>query len=281
MYPYFAYLALLQAISGKAVSGDAAPQPAGVALLDDCSESASVLAHLPTNAAVDVRSSVIGYAMPCYSLTASVDGKQMKGFVLGSGLDAVAEFEHKKAVYLASIVTVPPPPPQAQAPNAAMTPATPPATTPGPTGASSTPAPEKTHYPVFPDFSATDMRGRAVSSRSLHGKVNLICFWTPSGSRATQELLAINQLNARYRNQGLEAIALSLTGNQAKLRDAVGDYALGFPNVPNGFPVAQRYNIAYEELPRTYVLNADHEIVSSGLHGKALEALVKKLIDEK
>lgn len=270
VYPYFAYLALLQTLSPSA--GNPAPsgvrQPAGIRLMDDCSESASLLAELPTNAAVEVRSSVTGYAKPCYSLTASVDGKRIKGYVLGSGLDAVAEFEHKKAVYLASIVTLPPAPP--------------PATTSATAAASSTPAPakEKPHYPVFPDFSATDMQGHAVSSHSLHGKVNLICFWSPASARATQELLAINQLNVLYRKQGLEVIALSLTSNQTKLRDAVGDYTLGFPNVPNGFAVAERYNVAYEELPRTYVLNENHEIVAAGLHGKALAALVKKLIDE-
>ena len=35
-----------------------------------------------------------------------------------------------------------------------------------------------------------------VADRAAERKVNLICFWAPASVRATQELLAVNQLNA-------------------------------------------------------------------------------------
>jgi hypothetical protein len=48
--------------------------------------------------------------------------------------------------------------------------------------------------------------------------------------------------------------------------------------VPSGYAVAAKYNFGYDALPRTYVLNENYEVIASGLHGAALESLVKKLM---
>ncbi len=97
MYPYIAFLALLQAPA----------QPAGVPLTEDCSDSAPVLANLSASAQVEVRSSVAGYAKTCYAVTAVVGGKPVKGYVLGSGLPAIAEFERERAAVTAASIVPP------------------------------------------------------------------------------------------------------------------------------------------------------------------------------
>jgi hypothetical protein len=65
------------------------------------------------------------------------------------------------------------------------------------------------------------------------------------------------------------------------LKDAVDDVRSGIRIVPNGSDIAARYNVDFDTLPRTYVLNENFEIVASGLHDKALQDLVKKLVAEK
>jgi hypothetical protein len=221
---------------------------------------------LPADAPVEVRSSVAGNAKTCYAVTAMVDGKPVRGYVQGSSLAGVAEFERLRTADSAAVVNVAP----RAAPEAAPAVAAPP----------SIPA-ERIHYPVFPDFSAVDMKGKPVSVHSMKGKVNLVCFWTPGNGNSSRELLLVAMLQNQFRKQGVDALAVSLAANGPKLQDTLEDFHLGFRNVPNGYDIAGRYNIDYDALPRTYVLNENFEIIASGLHNKALEDLVKKLVDAK
>lgn len=257
VYPYIAFLALLQA----------PVQPAGVPLTEDCSEFAPVLATLSASAQVEVRSSVAGFAKTCYAVTATVGGKPVKGYVLGNGLTAVSEYERERAAASAAMI-VPPPPPEA-APAAAAAPAP----------VAKAPV-EKPHYPPFANFSALDMTGKAVSVRGLKGKVNLVCFWSPTNKPSFADLLTVVRLHGQFKKQGVDALSVSLSGNDAALRDTVEDMHLGFRTVPNGLDLAARYNIDYSNLPRIYVLNENWEVVTSTLHGRAVEDLVKKLVAE-
>lgn len=251
MYTYIAILAFLQTL---------AVQP-GVPLLDECSASGRVLTQLEVGASAKVRFSMAGDAKTCYSITAVVDGKPVSGYVEGNDLTAVVEFEHQRAL--------------------AARPSVSPAPSPVETGTAPASAAETQHYPPFPDFSALDMQGRPVSVHSLKGKINLLCFWSPASAASTRELLTASRLYGQFKTQGVDVLAVSLSGDRARLQDTLDDFHLGFRNVPNGYDIAPRYNIAYSTLPVTYVLNQNFEVIASGVHGKALEDLVKKLIAAK
>lgn len=254
MYTYIAFLALLQA---------PAEQPT-VALREECSDSARVLANLAASAPAEVRFSIAGAEKACYAVTAVVDGNTVKGYVMGNQLAAIAEFEHRSAAAAAATVSV--------APAAAAAPVAPPATPLVPH--------EAPHYPAFQDFSALDMKGRPVSVHSLKGKVNLVCFWSPTQANASRELLLVSRLYGQFKQQGLDALAVSMASDRGELQDALDDFHLAFRNVRNGYALAARYNIAYEALPRTYVLNDKFEVIASGLHNKALEDLVTQMITQ-
>ena len=262
MYPYVAFLALLQPPT----------QQSGIPLLEECSESAPVLATLGPHAPVEVRSSLAGNGKTCYGVTAVVGGNPVRGYVLGDGLAAVAEFERQRTAVAASIQDVAPAP--VAAPAAPEAPATPAAKAP------SIPV-EKLHYPPFKDFSAVDMKGKAVSVHSLKGKVFLVCFWTPGNKASFREFLAVSGLYGQFQNQGLGAVTVSLSGNIPVIKDAVDDVRTGIHIVANGSDIAARYSVDFDTIPRTYVLNENFEIVASGLHDKALQDLVKKLVAEK
>lgn len=248
MYPYLV-LFLLQVPAPQGV-----PSPKEVPFLEDCSDSAGVLAKLASNTPVEVRFSMAAGAQTCYAITATVDGKPLRGYVKGNELAAIAEFERQKATFAASVVSAAP----------AVPAAAPPAETP--------------RYPPFPDFLAKDMKGNPVSAHSLKGKVNLVCFWSPDSAVASRELFVVRGLYTQFKGRGLDALAVSLASNRAQLEDTVDDYKLGFRNVPSGHAVAAMYNFGYDALPRTYVLNERFEVIASGLHGAALESLVKKLM---
>jgi hypothetical protein len=192
-----------------------------------------------------------------------VEGKPLRGYVQGNDLIAVADFERQRAAIAASMVT---PAPAETAPGTAAAP----------------PAPkvEKPHYPPFANFSALDMKGKAVTVRGMKGKVNLVCFWSPDRATSVRELTLLSQLHAQFMKDGVEVLGVTTSGDSPRLRDAFEDFH-GFRNVPNGYSIAAGFNIDFESLPRTYVLNENYEIITSGLHGKALEDFVKKLVAEK
>jgi hypothetical protein len=239
----------------------ASSQQAAVPLTEDCSDSSAVLATISASAPVEVRSSMAGSDKPCYAVTAMVDGKPLRGYVHGNQLDAVGEYERQRAAAAASIAPVVP-----------STPATPPP--------ASIPV-ERPHYPPFGDFSALDMKGKGVSVHSLKGKVILVCFWSPTSKASFADLLAAVRLYGQFKQHGVDALSVSLSGNSPALRDTLEDIRPGFRNIPNGLDIATRYNVYYENLPKTYVLNENFEVIASGLHGKAIEDLVKKLLAEK
>jgi AhpC/TSA family len=252
VYTYIAILAFLQAPALQS----------SVPLRDECSASGRILAHLEVGAAAKVRFSMAGDEKTCYSVTAVVDGKPVNGYVEGNELAAVSEFERQRAL--------------ATRPSESVAPAAGETASAAPAGAA-----ETRHYPPFKDFTERDMKGSPVSVHSLKGKVNLVCFWSPSNSTSSRELLVVSRLYGQFKVQGVDVLGVSLSGDRAQLKDAIDDFHLGFRNVPNGYDLAPRYNIAYSALPVTYVLNENFEVIASGLHNKALEDLVKKLIAAK
>jgi hypothetical protein len=61
-------------------------------ILSDCDPSADIRATISKDAKLQIHFALAG-ASTCYSVTATVDGKQVRGYVLNGDLDAVLEFD--------------------------------------------------------------------------------------------------------------------------------------------------------------------------------------------
>ena len=90
---------------------------AGFRIVSACDEFAEVRANIPKDAPLQIHSS-IGGGSPCYSVTATVEGKQVQGYVTDSNLDAVLAFERANAEFSRKALSAPlaPPTPPAAAP---------------------------------------------------------------------------------------------------------------------------------------------------------------------
>jgi peroxiredoxin len=244
VYPYLLFFAFLQA---------AAPQ--GVPLLENCSEPQSVLATLRPTDNVRVRASVAGEAQTCYGVTAVIDGRPVKGYILDKTFPAVLEFERRRSA------------------------AAPVGDTPAPVkAADQVIQPPRPRLPVFADFSARDLKGKQVSLGGLKGKVILVCFWSPLNDASQRELIMAAGLFGKFHRQGLDALAISLDASRARNADALDDFGVTFSDIPGGFEIANRHNIASDTIPQTFILNDRHEILAAGLHGKELDNAVQKLM---
>jgi hypothetical protein len=203
---------------------------------------------------VRVRASVAGEVQTCYGVTAVIDGRTVKGYVLDKTFPAVLDFERQRSA--ASPVGDAPPPVKAADPVI---------------------QPPRPRLPVFADFSARDLKGNPISLSGMKGKVILVCFWAPQNGPSTRELIQDYRLFDQFRRQGLDAVAISLSSNREEINDVLEE-GIGLRTIPNDYELGSRYGVSYEALPKTYILNDRHEILAAGLHGKELESTVRRLM---
>jgi hypothetical protein len=102
---------------GAALQVSAAPADQ---LLSECDSSSGVLAQLSRDSQITVRFAVAG-ATTCYSVTAMVDGKPVRGYVLDKTLDGVLAFEKTVSEARQNLIEAPAfiPPPAAPVPDPA------------------------------------------------------------------------------------------------------------------------------------------------------------------
>lgn len=75
-------------------------------ILSACDESAELRVNIQQDTQLQIHSSVSGGSL-CYSVTATVEGKQVHGYVIDGRLDSVVAFEKEKTKFLRSTLSVP------------------------------------------------------------------------------------------------------------------------------------------------------------------------------
>ncbi len=86
---------------------------AGLALLSSCSSESETVATIQASDPLQIRYSMGGESQLCYAVSVTVDGKVVKGYVLGAAHPAIAEFEREARTHVPEIPPPPPPPPAA------------------------------------------------------------------------------------------------------------------------------------------------------------------------
>ena len=65
-------------------------------LLASCSQGASRVAQLPLGHKVRLRFAIAGSGSPCYSVSAEVDGRSVRGYVSKDALEGIEAFEQSR-----------------------------------------------------------------------------------------------------------------------------------------------------------------------------------------
>ena len=61
-----------------------------------CDQDAPLIAKLPAGSAVEVRSGVAGFAVPCYRVTVKVDGVDKVGYLAGPAISGLEDFDRAR-----------------------------------------------------------------------------------------------------------------------------------------------------------------------------------------
>lgn len=130
------------------------------------------------------------------------------------------------------------------------------------------------------DLSIPDRDGNEIALSSLHGKVTLMAFWASGNSGSIQAMIRLQSTYNKYLERGFEVYAISLDNNKINWMNAIDFNEFRWINVSElSFPeskAALLYNIT--ELPTTYLINRDGDIVAKNLYGRSLETWLDNLI---
>ena len=130
------------------------------------------------------------------------------------------------------------------------------------------------------ELSIPDRDGQEVALSSLLGKVTLISFWASGNTASIQSLLRLKSTYNKYHASGFEVYAISLDNNKINWMNAIDFNEFNWINVSElSFPesnAALIYNIS--ELPTTFLVNREGEIVAKNLYGRTLETWLDNLI---
>ncbi|GAB3715103.1 redoxin domain-containing protein [Flavobacterium koreense] len=133
---------------------------------------------------------------------------------------------------------------------------------------------------LAPDFSAKSPNGTTISLKESLGKVTIIDFWASWCGPCRKENPNVVALYNEFHSKGLNIIGVSLDDEATKWKDAIAKDKLTWNQVSNlkGFqdPIAIQYDI--QQIPTTFVLDSNGNIVAKDLRGDELKAKVQELL---
>jgi len=244
------------------------PPREGATLLSGCSSDDRQLGLVGVEDQVDVKQALAGGSETCYKVTVTPAGqdvtRSVTGYLLGDAHPAIAAFIHRRQEIGAASL-------EAQA----RLLATPPAQPKTAESDKNQPAPE--NLPVFEAFSGRDLDGKAVSLDGMRGRVTLVTFWSPQSPTSFGQLMSAITMYKHFGRSGLSAVGISTDLNPNHVKEALDDPPSGVPLIGDTRGLAKHYNVDSRK-GMTFVLDASHRIVASGLEGLALENKIRELL---
>jgi peroxiredoxin len=226
---------------------------AAVMIRSGCDKDDSTIATVSDDTPIRVRSAIAGSSV-CYSISAVVGQQEIDGYTIDCTLPAVVAFEDERRAAFRKATTEVARSPVAATPQAAPPPGS-----------------------RFPDFATRDLSGKPVILSGGKSKVIVVAFWSPSNPRSLAQMTGLRGLYAEFHRAGLNAIGVAMTRSEAAARAALEDTDLDWPQISDQMGLARSLNIGNFEA-KTLVLDANHNIIASDLHGPELTALVSKML---
>ncbi|MDR1374449.1 MAG: TlpA family protein disulfide reductase [Treponema sp.] len=114
--------------------------------------------------------------------------------------------------------------------------------------------------PAAPDFSLPLIDGTNIRLTELKGKVVFLNFWATWCGPCRAEMPSMEVLYRRYRDQGLEILAINVQEDRETAAAFMDRFRLSFPAALDNGGVSRRYGIA--AFPTTYIIDREGLIIS-------------------
>lgn len=128
-----------------------------------------------------------------------------------------------------------------------------------------------------PDFAYPDVNGKNWSPKDFKGKYLIIDFWASWCGPCRQEIPHLKQVYKKYKDKGLEILAVSVDAKEADWKRALGEENMAWPqiNAKESKPVMASY--LFNGIPYLVLVDQEGNIIEKNLRGDSLDAKLKEV----
>lgn len=132
---------------------------------------------------------------------------------------------------------------------------------------------------TMPDFSTTDINGKAVGRKNLRAKANIVVTWAGWSYESTRMLLTLRSLKATYGNQ-LAVMGICLDADKKKCKETVERDSAMWPTVCDGqmWQTPLLATLGLSTVPGNIVYDAKGKVVASNLNPERLNEKLKSIL---
>ncbi|ABS21519.1 thiol-disulfide oxidoreductase ResA [Bacillus cytotoxicus] len=132
---------------------------------------------------------------------------------------------------------------------------------------------------VAPNFVVTTLDGKKIERKDLKGKGIFLNFWGTWCKPCEKEMPYMNELYPKYKEKGVEIIALDADETEIAVKNFVNQYGLKFPvAIDKGSEVINTYGVG--PLPTTFLIDKEGKVIQmiTGTQTKEqMEEYLKKI----
>lgn len=235
---------------------------ASVPVRDACAEDAMILARVSDDAPIQIRHGVMGETIPCYAVSVVQAGSEVRGFIVGSTLPVIQEFERKRA--LEARIPIPAPPPAV--PGEMRTP-----------GENKSLSVLRPVGPAFEPWSGVSTSGRRMQIAPRDAKVTLVTFWSAPSTAARRCVERLKTMEAEFRPKGLKSYGFVEGADLGRANYYLEDMSLDSPQAIDTQRLAAKYN-ADANKGTTLVIDAANNVVAISSNPTEIRAAVVGLL---
>ena len=131
---------------------------------------------------------------------------------------------------------------------------------------------------IAPDFTRTDLQGKAFTLSALRGKVVLLNFWATWCAPCREEMPVFSKWQRSHGKQGLAIVGVSMDDDLESVKQALAVRPVGYPVVMGDAKLGEQMG-GVLGLPLSYLLDRDGRVVARYQGEASLGAIEGKIRD--